>query len=173
MNDTKQKGKTPTSIQNTNTTIVIISKVGSLSECVVEPASETTLEELTILLSKKCGYRNHNGFSCYHTYRYKNKRNLAFQVSEEDVIPKYIYVDVWAKTEGRAGYENKYEMPPPIDELIFYGNIALVARMDNETAIHLNYLEGLRILRRRLLRMKTKAMSWTRFLLIKKQAAGI
>jgi hypothetical protein len=62
---------------------------------------------------------------------------LAFQVSEEDVIPKYIYVDVWAKTEGRAGYENKYEMPPPIDELIFYGNIALVARMDNETAIHL------------------------------------
>jgi hypothetical protein len=137
MNDTKQKGKTPTSIQNTNTTIVIISKVGSLSECVVEPASETTLEELTILLSKKCGYRNHNGFSCYHTYRYKNKRNLAFQVSEEDVIPKYIYVDVWAKTEGRAGYENKYEMPPPIDELIFYGNIALVARMDNETAIHL------------------------------------
>jgi hypothetical protein len=137
MNDTNQKGKTPTSIQNTNTTIVIISKVGTLSECVVEPASETTLEELTILLSKKCGYRNHNGFSCYHTYRYKNKRNLAFQVSEEDVIPKYIYVDVWAKTEGRAGYENKYEMPPPIDELIFYGNIALVARMDNETAIHL------------------------------------
>lgn len=137
MNDTNQKGKTPTSIQNTNTTIVIISKVGSLSECVVEPASETTLEELTILLSKKCGYRNHNGFSCYHTYRYKNKRNLAFQVSDEDVIPKYIYVDVWAKTEGRAGYENKYEMPPPIDELIFYGNIALVARMDNETAIHL------------------------------------
>jgi hypothetical protein len=139
-NDTKQKGKSATinqSIQNTKTTIVIISKGGSLSECVVEPAGETTLEELTILLSKKCGYRNHNGFSCYHTYRYKNKRNLAFDVSTEEVIPKYIYVDVWAKTEGRAGSENKYEMPPPIDELIFYGNIALVARMDNETAIHL------------------------------------
>ena len=140
MNDTKQKGKTPTifqSIQNTKTSIVLISKVGSLSECVVEPASETTLEQLTILLSKKCGYRNHNGFSCYHTYRYKNKRNLAFVISTEEVVPKYIYVDVWAKTEGRAGSENKYEMPPPIDELIFYGNIALVARMDNETAIHL------------------------------------
>lgn len=137
LNDTKQKGKNLTSIQNTKTTIVLISKVGSLSECVVEPASETTLEELTILLSKKCGYRNHNGFSCYHTYRYKNKRNLEFDVSTEEVVPKYIYVDVWAKTEGRAGSENKYEMPPPIDELIFYGNIALVARMDNETAIHL------------------------------------
>jgi hypothetical protein len=138
--DTKEKCKIPTikqSIQNTKTTIVIISKVGLLSECVVEPESETTLEELTILLSKKCGYRNHNGFSCYHTYRYKNKRQLAFNVSTEEVVPKYIYVDVWAKTEGRAGYENKYELPPPIDELIFYGNIALVARMDNETAIHL------------------------------------
>jgi len=124
-------------IQNTKTTIVIVSKTGSLSECVVEPASETTLDELTILLSKKCGYRNHDGFSCYHTWRYKNKKKMAFPIENEEVIPKYIYVDVWAKTEGRAGYENKYEMPPPIDELIFYGNIALVARINGESAIHL------------------------------------
>ena len=123
--------------KTTKTTIVLVSKGGSLSECVLEPASETTIEQLTILLSKKCGYRNHNGFSCYHTYRYKNKRKLAFDLSNEEVIPKYIYVDVWGKTYGRAGYENKYEMPPPIDELLFYGNIALVARMDGETAIHL------------------------------------
>jgi hypothetical protein len=62
---------------------------------------------------------------------------LAFDLSSEEVVPKYIYVDVWGKTDGRAGYENKYEMPPPIDELLFYGNIALVARMDELTAIHL------------------------------------
>ena len=123
--------------KNTKTKIVIVSKDGSLSECVVEPGSETTIEQLAILLSKKCGYRKHDGFSCYHTYRYKNKRKLAFDVSSEDVVPKYIYVDVWGKTDGRAGYENKYEMPPPIDELLFYGNIALVARMDELTAIHL------------------------------------
>lgn len=123
--------------KNTKTKIVLVSKDGSLSECVVEPGSETTIEQLTILLSKKCGYRKHDGFSCYHTYRYKNKRKLAFDVSSEEVVPKYIYVDVWGKTDGRAGYENKYEMPPPIDELLFYGNIALVARMDELTAIHL------------------------------------
>lgn len=123
--------------KNTKTKIVLVSKDGSLSECVVEPGSETTMEQLTILLSKKCGYRKHDGFSCYHTYRYKNKRKLAFDVSSEEVVPKYIYVDVWGKTDGRAGYENKYEMPPPIDELLFYGNIALVARMDELTAIHL------------------------------------
>jgi hypothetical protein len=123
--------------KNTKTKIVLVSKDGSLSECVVEPGSETTIEQLAILLSKKCGYRKHDGFSCYHTYRYKNKRKLAFDVSSEEVVPKYIYVDVWGKTDGRAGYENKYEMPPPIDELLFYGNIALVARMDELTAIHL------------------------------------
>ena len=123
--------------KTTKTTIVLVSKGGSLSECVLEPESETTIDQLTQLLSKKCGYRNHNGFSCHHTYRYKNKRKLAFDLSSEAVVPKYIYVDVWGKTDGRAGYENKYEMPPPIDELLFYGNIALVARMDGETAIHL------------------------------------
>ena len=133
--NTKLK-KNPKSTPNTQTTIVIISKTGSLSECIVEPASETTLDELTVLLSKKCGYRNHDGFSCYHTFKYKNKKKLSFQIENEEVIPKYIYVDVWAKTDGRAGYENKYEMPPPIDEIIFYGNIALVTRIDNETAIN-------------------------------------
>lgn len=119
------------------TTIVIVSKTGTLSEVVVEPENETTLDELTILLSKKCGYRNHNGFSCYHTYKYKNKKKFSFYVDNEDVVPKYIYVDVWAKTDGRAGNENKYEMPPPVDEIIYYGNIALVARVDKEHAVSL------------------------------------
>jgi len=132
---------------NTKTTIVIISKSGTLSECIVEPNEDTTLEQLTVLLSKKCGYRNHDGFSCYHTWRYKNKKKFAFVVSSnsgagagdglEPVTPKYMYIDVWGKTDGRAGNENKYEMPPPIDELIFFGNIALVARIDKETAVDL------------------------------------
>ena len=132
----KSSQMTNHTIHNTKTTIVIISKGGSLSECVVEPSAKITLEALTILLSKKCGNRNHEGFSCYHTYKYKNKRGVSFPLSDvEVVVPPYIYVDVWGKTDGRAGYENKYEMPPPIDDLMFYGNIALVARSDGENAI--------------------------------------
>lgn len=129
--------KTKDTNTNTDTTIVIVSKTGTLSECIVQPANESTLEELTILLSKKCGYRNHDGFSCYHTWRYKNNKKFSSNVEGAEVIPKYIYVDIWGKTDGRAGYENKYELPPPIDELIFYGNLALVARVDKEHAIHL------------------------------------
>lgn len=123
--------------KNTQTSIVVISKTGTLSDCLVEPESETTLEKLTLLLSKKCGNRNHDGFSCYHTWKYKNKKKFEFIIGNKEVVPKYIYVDVWGKTDGRVGYENKYEMPPPIDELIFYGNIALVARADKESAINM------------------------------------
>jgi len=126
------------SSKKSTTTIVIISKTGTLSEAAVEPPSdETTIEELSLLLSKKCAYRNPDGFSCYHTYKYKNKKKFSFNIDNEELTPKYIYIDVWAKTDGRAGNENKYEMPPPIDELIIYGNIALVARMDKEHAINL------------------------------------
>ena len=107
MNTTKGESKKH---KKSATTIVIVSKTGTLSETVVEPENETTLEELTILLSKKCGYRNHDGFSCYHTYKYKNKKKFTFNMDNEDVIPQYIYVDVWAKTDGRAGNENKYEI---------------------------------------------------------------
>ena len=141
----------PSTSAATSTTIVIVSKTGTLSECVVQPNKETTIDELTVLLSKKCGYRNHDGFSCYHTWRYKNKHKYSFhtggagegegEVGDGDggdaTVPKYIFVDVWAKTDGRAGQENKYELPPPIDELLIYGNMALVARIDKETAVNL------------------------------------
>ena len=125
--------------KKTKTSIIIVSKTGSLSECVVETDQETTIDELTTLLSKKCGYKNPDGFSCYHTWRYKNKNkdkgNDAAAVGAG--ASKYIYVDIWSKTNGRAGQENKYELPPPIDEIIFFGNMALVARIDKENAINL------------------------------------
>ena len=119
------------SSSSTKTSIVVISKSGSLSECVVETKTETTIDELTVLLAKKCGFRNPDGFSCYHTWRYRNKSSSSSSSS------KYIYIDVWAKTDGRAGQENKYELPPPIDELLIFGNMALVARIDKENAMNL------------------------------------
>ena len=131
----------------TKTTIIIVSKSGTLSECQVEAKNETTIEELTVLLSKKCGYRNHDGFSCYHTWRYKNKKKFSFHTNAEsesesvssavESTPKHIYIDIWGKTDGRSGNENKYEIPPPIDELLFFGNLAFVARIDNEHAVNL------------------------------------
>lgn len=117
----------------TKTKIVIVSKSGSLSECVVEPNKETTIGELAVLLSKKCGYRNPEGFVCCHTWRYRNKH--AASATSHSPASRHIYVDIWAKSDGRAGQENKYELPPPLDEHLFFGNMALVARIDKENAI--------------------------------------
>ena len=125
----------------TKTTIVIVSKTGTLSESIIDPNSETTLDELTILLSKKCGFKVSNGFSCYHTWKYKNKHKYSVVGivggEVQATVPKYIYVDVWGKTDGRAGQENKYEFPPPIDDLLMFGNIALVGRIDKQNAVNL------------------------------------
>lgn len=130
---------------STTTSLVIVSKSGTLSECRVNTKNETTIDDLTLLLSKKCGFRNPEGFSCYHTWRYKNKRNFAFDTyananageGGNQTVPKYILVDLWGKTDGRAGQENKYDLPPPVDYLMMFGSIALVARIDEQTAVDL------------------------------------
>lgn len=124
----------PTDAEKTK--IVIVSKTGSLTESIVETNKETTLDELTTILSKKCANKKSDGFSCYHTYKYKNKKKGAKGSGAAASV--YLYIDVWCKTDGRAGQENKYELPPPIDEIIFFGNIALVARIDAESACDLS-----------------------------------
>lgn len=118
------------------TQIVIVSKSGSLAECIVETNKEASLEELTNILSKKCGNKKSDGFSCYHTYKYKNKKTRKGTGAAPTA--SVLYIDVWCKTDGRAGQENKYELPPPIDEIIIFGNMALVARIDQQTACDLS-----------------------------------
>jgi hypothetical protein len=38
-------------------------------------------------------------------------------------------VSLFAKSEGKANTENKYDFPPPVDNLLFFGNCALVANL--------------------------------------------
>jgi hypothetical protein len=40
-------------------------------------------------------------------------------------------IQVFAKAEGRANSENKYDFPPPIDNKLFYGCCAIVAHFKN------------------------------------------
>jgi hypothetical protein len=118
------------------TGIIVISKSGKTKEVNIETNTVVGIRELTELLSKKCGNTKSTGFSCYHTFRFRNKRSNILRQSSKDV-PKYIYVDVWGKTDGRAGDENKYELPPPIDYILFFGNIALVSRIYKDTTCNL------------------------------------
>lgn len=42
------------------------------------------------------------------------------------VDKKTFYIDVYGKTSGRAGFENKYELPPPIDKTLLFNSFAIV-----------------------------------------------
>ena len=40
------------------------------------------------------------------------------------------YIALYAKTNGRAGQENKYDFPPPVDSELYFGNCMLVSQKD-------------------------------------------
>lgn len=85
--------------------IVIVDKNGTLkqSEC-----------KNMDLLYKKCGFKSSAGFELQGEFKIKHKGVSYF-------------VDVFGKTNGKAGTENKYDFPPPLDNTLFFGSCALVA----------------------------------------------
>ena len=67
---------------------------------------------------KKCGFKNNNNFSKHHTWKIK--------INNEELS-----ISVYGKNNGRALNENKYELPPPIDNTLFFGDIAIIAYNEN------------------------------------------
>lgn len=65
-------------------------------------------------LYKKCNFRKSDGFEMRHTWNIKIKKH------------KY-KVEVWARDNGRANQENKYELPPPVDSDLYFGKMAIVS----------------------------------------------
>jgi hypothetical protein len=43
-------------------------------------------------------------------------------------------VSVFGKATGRAGHENKYEFPPPIDNVLLFGSCVLVNKVNGKAA---------------------------------------
>jgi len=56
------------------------------------------------------------------TYESAFKRHATWSVKKYGLV-----VELWARTNGRAGQENKYEFPPPVDEKLFFGECAIVS----------------------------------------------
>jgi hypothetical protein len=92
--------------------IVIVEKGGSLKSLAIK---DFKTEELY----KKCGFKKAEDFikQCEWNVKFDGK--------------KY-FIEVYAKSDGRAGSENKYDFPPPIDNSLFFGNCALLAYLKNE-----------------------------------------
>ena len=91
--------------------IIIVERLGSLKMLSIK---DFKVEELY----KKCGFKKVDDF----------EKQTEWNVKYDG---KKYCVQVFAKAEGRANSENKYDFPPPIDNKLFYGSCAIVAQIKN------------------------------------------
>jgi len=90
-------------------TVVIVEKNGDLK---IQEYKSTNTDDLY----KKCNFKKSEGFDKITEWSYSKKgENL-------------ITVELWARADGQANQENKYDFPPPIDNELFFGNCALLSR---------------------------------------------
>ena len=92
---------------------VIISKKGDLRSTAVTEADIPTLH-------KRCGYRSSKGF----------RAQGKWQVGGGSLV-------LYAKMNGKAGSENKAELPPPLDKELFFGNMVVLARDSEDKLVDL------------------------------------
>jgi len=90
---------------------VAINKLG-----IPEQASMKEMETLY----KKCKFRKKEGF--------ESRNSWTLLVNND----KKIYIHIFAKNTGNHKTINKYELPPPIDNDLFYGTVAVVASTDED-----------------------------------------
>lgn len=94
--------------------IVIVEKNGSLKEVSIKECNETQL-------CKKAGFKTMNHFEKQGTWGVKEGQT------------EYV-ISLYGKKSGRAGQENKYDFPPPMDNDLFFGNCTLVCHKKDNTA---------------------------------------
>lgn len=98
------------------TSIILIEKTGTIKSVSVKDLTPESL-------SKKAGFKSAEGFALQHTW------------GQEEGLDQHI--SLYAKTTGRAGQENKYDFPPPVDERLFFGTCVLVGKNADGTAADL------------------------------------
>jgi len=103
--------------------ILLVEKNGSIQEKTIKDCSSSDLY-------KKANLKSGEDFACHTTWKITQKE-------------KTYYVSLYGKLTGRAGQENKYEFPPPVDKLLFFGTCLLLNRKsaDSETIENLSAQE--------------------------------
>lgn len=88
--------------------ILIVDKSGAIKATNLKEYNEQELY-------KKAGSKSANGFGLCTTW------NVKIQDTKYSI-------QIFGKTVGRAGQENKYDFPPPVDTTLFFGSCVLVNR---------------------------------------------
>lgn len=84
------------------TKVLIIKKNGDIEEKKTKHVEESYFYKI-------CAYKSNKDFVLLHSYEIENEQYRLY-----------------GKKKGKANHENKYELPPPIDNELFFGNICIV-----------------------------------------------
>jgi len=101
--------------------IIIIDKNGNIKEMNIKEYKESEL-------FKKVNFKSPEGFLL------QTKWNINLE-------KKNYQISIYGKINGKAGQENKYEFPPPIDSVLFFGGCVLT----NQNHNHNDSISDLRI----------------------------
>jgi hypothetical protein len=92
-------------------TLLIIDKSGTPKVLSVKDYKEDELY-------KKCGFKKPDGLEKRHTWAIR--------------LDKVNYrITLFAKDDGKSNMENKYEFPPPVDTVLYFGSCAVIVDQRN------------------------------------------
>jgi len=89
------------------TSILLVQKGGEIKQTKVKNLTED-------ILYKKCGFRKQNDFG----------KRTTWVVTIDNT--KYT-IELWARDNGQANTENKYDFPPPVDTKLYFGTCCLLS----------------------------------------------
>ena len=98
--------------------ILIVERSGNIKETNIKLFEEEQLY-------KKAGFKTPNDFGKIAVFPHLSNHQIH----------------VYGKTKGKAGQENKYDFPPPIDSTLFFGNCVLVHKETDEKICDLSLTE--------------------------------
>jgi hypothetical protein len=93
--------------------LIVVEKNGVLRSLTVKDYKE---EELY----KKCNFKKSEGFII------QNEWSTKFNGQKYTIV-------LYAKSDGKAGTENKYEFPPPVDSKLFFGACILLGYLRDDS----------------------------------------
>jgi len=92
------------------------------------------MSPLDIIIVEKTGVLKHlsiKQFDIAELYKKCNFKKSSDFIKQVEWGVKYeeqkVFIEVYAKMDGRANSENKYDFPPPIDNKLFFGSCAILA----------------------------------------------
>lgn len=99
------------------TSIILVESTGALK---ISKVKDVAFDNLY----KKCGFRVAEHFA----------KRTTWNVPVGDEM---VSIELWSKNDGKAGSENKYDFPPPVDKDLYFGTCVLIRVDENEKIVHL------------------------------------